>query len=73
VSSNQQKVCSVNKVLVIQAIYAGDKVELKMIWEVVPDWECRILAVKSTSTSLIYFYVFGWDKRALQACTIIVD
>ena len=65
---DNHNICSVQRVLLIQAIYAGDKLELKTIWLDVPSWECRVFALKSTIiVNTLHFYVFGWDMKALQA------
>jgi hypothetical protein len=45
---NLMDVCPVKRVLLVQAIYDGVKINLKKIWVDVPSWECRVLALKST-------------------------
>jgi hypothetical protein len=67
-------VCLVKRVLLVQAIYDGVKINLKKIWVDVPSWECRVLALKSTiSDYLVHFYVIGWDEKALQALNVEVE
>ncbi len=72
--SNRLAVCTVDRLLLVQSIYAGGNLELKTIWVDVPSWECRVLALKSTSLkNTIHFYVLGWDKKNLQALTLQAD
>ena len=72
--SGLEKVCSVDRLLLVQSIYSGGKFELKTLWVDVPSWECTVLALKSASLkNTMHFYVFGWDEKALQALTLQVD
>jgi hypothetical protein len=65
---NYQEVCAVNRALLVQSIYSGEKLHFKTMWLDVPSWECRIFALKSTKLkNVLYFYLIGWDGEMLQA------
>jgi len=61
----------VKKVLLVEVSIAVDTLGLKKLWVDVPSWECRVLALKSSSmASALDIYVFGWDGTQLKAKTI---
>ena len=74
ITAESEKVCSVDRLLLVQSIYSGGKFELKTLWIDVPSWECTVLALKSASLkNTMHFYVLSWDRKALQALSLQID
>lgn len=47
----------------------------KISLNLVPEWECRIFALKSKQENRMHFYFFGWEeeKKALMLDSVEVD